>query len=131
MSDFADALDSLIPVLGNIAVGKAREELDGLSQDATDPTKALILSLVSDAVGELGEQGLKVARKEINKLLRGESPKLDWASPRTASDAVALLQNAEREKKRLARQAIKKAGHILGMFGSIFFKAAVSGALAK
>lgn len=131
MSDFADALDTLIPVLGNAAVAKAREELEALSQDASDPTKALVLSLVSDAVGELGEQGLKVARKEVNKLLRGESPKLDWASPRNASDAVALLQNAEREKRKLARQAVKKAGKILGTFGALFFKAAVSGALGK
>jgi hypothetical protein len=130
-NDFASALDSLIPFLGGKAVDKAKEELDSLAADADDPTQALVLSLVADAVEELGPEGVKVARREVNKLLRGESPNIEWANPRTASDAIAVLQNAEREKKRLARDAVRKAGHILGKFGSIFFKAAVSGALGK
>mgnify|MGYP001254860614 FL=1 len=131
MSDFSSTLESLIPLVGNAAVAKARDELDALASDADDPTKALVLSLMADAVENLGPEGVKIAKREINKMLRGETPKIDWASPRVASDAVAALQNAERAEKKSARQAVKKAGHILGTFGALFFKAAVAGALKK
>lgn len=131
MSDFSDTLESLIPLIGNAAVSKAQEELDTLSTDADDPMKALVFAMMADAVENLGPEGVKVAKREINKLLRGENPKIDWASPRVASDAVAALQNAERAEKKSARQAVKKAGQILGTFGALFFKAAVSGALKK
>jgi hypothetical protein len=131
MSDFSNTLESLIPLVGNVAIEKAQKELSDLASDADDPTKALVLSLMADAVESLGPEGIKVARREINKLLRGENPKIDWASPRVASDAVAALQNAERAEKKSARQAVKKAGHLLGTFGALFFKAAVSGALKK
>jgi hypothetical protein len=131
MSDFSDTLESLIPLVGNAAIAKAQDELNDLASDADDPTKALVLALMADAVENLGPEGIKVAKREINKLLRGEAPKIDWASPRVASDAVAALQNAERAEKKSARQAIKKAGHILGTFGALFFKAAVAGALKK
>ena len=131
MSDFSNTLDSLIPLIGGAAVAKAQQELDDLAADADDPTKALVLSLMADAVENLGPEGIKIAKREINKLLRGDTPKIDWASPRVASDAVAALQNAERAEKKSARQAVKKAGHLLGTFGALFFKAAVSGALNK
>jgi hypothetical protein len=131
MSDFSNTLESLIPLVGNVAIEKAQKELSDLAADADDPTKALVLSLMADAVENLGPEGIKVARREINKLLRGENPSIDWASPRVASDAVAALQNAERAERKSARQAVKKAGHLLCTFGALFFKAAVSGALKK
>jgi len=131
MSDFSNTLDSLIPLVGNAAVAKAQEELETLAVDADDPTKALVLSLMADAVENFGPEGIKIAKREINKLLRGDAPDINWASPRVASDTVAALQNAERAEKKAARQAVKKAGRILGTFGALFFKAAVSGALSK
>lgn len=131
MSDFSNTLDSLIPLIGSAAVAKAQRELDDLAADADDPTKALVLSLMADAVENLGPEGIKIAKREINKLLRGEAPKIDWASPRVASDAVATLQNAERAEKKSARQAVKKAGKLLGTFGALLFTAAVSEALGK
>lgn len=131
MSDFSNTLDSLIPLVGNAAVTKAQAELESLATDADDPTKALVLSLMADAVENFGPEGIKIAKREINKLLRGETPDINWANPRVASDTVAAFQNAERAEKKSARQAVKKAGHILGTFGALFFKAAVSGALNK
>ena len=129
MSDLANTLESLIPILGGAAVSKAEKELSALSEDASDPTKRLVFSLMADAVEELGPDGVKIAKREVGKLLRGEPADIDWASPRTASDAVALLQNAEREQRKSAREAARKAGKLVGTFGSIFFKALVGGAL--
>ena len=56
MSDFSDTLESLIPLVGNAAIAKAQEELDTLSADADDPTKALVLALMADAVENLGRR---------------------------------------------------------------------------
>ena len=129
MSDIANPLEALIPILGAAAVSKAEKELSDLATDADDPTKKLVFSLMADAVEQLGPEGVKVAKREVNKLLRGEPADINWANPRTASDAVALLQNAERQQRKSARQAARKAGVLVGTFGALFFKALVSGAL--
>ena len=129
MSDFASVLDSLIPMVGDQLVAKAKDELSSLSGDSDDPTKKLVFSLMAEAVGELGPDGLEIAGSEIRRLLKGKPVELNWASPRTASDAVALLQNAERDRKKKAKAAIEKAGKVFGQLGALFFKAAVSGAL--
>lgn len=131
MSDFSDVLDTLIPLVGDVLVDKAKNEITKLSEDADDPTKQIVFALMAEAVGELGEDGLDIAEAEIKRLLNGRTPDLDWASPRTASDAVALLQNAERGRKKKAKAAITKAGKVFGVIGALFFKAAVSGALNK
>ena len=131
MSDFADVLDTLIPLVGGALVDKAKDEITKLSEDADDPTKQIVFALMAEAVGELGEDGLDIAEAEIKRLLNGRSADLDWASPRTASDAVALLQNAERDHKEKAKAAIAKAGKVFGTVGALFFKAAVTGALGK
>lgn len=131
MSDFADVLDTLIPLVGGSLVGKARNEITKLSEDADDPTKKVVFSLMAEAVGELGEDGLDIAEAEIKRLLNGRPAELDWASPRTASDAVAVLQNAEREHKKKAKAAIAKAGKVFGTIGALFFKAAVSEATGR
>ena len=85
---------------------------------------------MADAVENLGPEGVKIAKREINKMLR--------ARPRRSTGPALMspatwwpLQNAERAEKKAARQAVKKAGHVLGTFGALFFKAAISGALKK
>jgi hypothetical protein len=129
MSDFSNVLDTLIPLVGAALVDKAKDEIKTLADDADDPTKKIVFTLMAEAVGELGEDGLDIAEAEIKRLLSGRTADLDWASPRTASDAVALLQNAERGRKKKARVAIAKAGKVFGSLGAVFFKAAISGAL--
>jgi hypothetical protein len=129
MSDFSSMLDTLIPLVGAALVDKAKDEIKTLADDADDPTKKIVFTLMAEAVAELGEDGLDIAEAEIKRLLSGRTADLDWASPRTASDAVALLQNAERGRKKKARVAIAKAGKVFGSLGAVFFKAAISGAL--
>ena len=129
MGDFADVLDTLVPIVGGVLVDKAKDEITKLSEDAGDPTKQIVFALMAEAVGELGEDGLDIAEAEIKRLLNGRSADLDWASPRTASDALALLQNAERGRKKKAKAAIAKAGKVFGTVGALFFKAAIMGAI--
>lgn len=129
MSSFADALDGLIPIVGGAAIDLAKGQIQELAEDADDPTKQLVLSLMAEAVSSLGADGLRIAEAEIERLLEGESVSLDWASPRTASDAVAFLQNAERGRKKKAKAALQKAGKVFGAIGAVFFQAAVKGAL--
>jgi hypothetical protein len=129
MSDFSDVLDSLIPVVGDALITKAKDEITKLSEASDDPTKKVVFDLMAEAVGELGEDGLDIAEAEIKRLLNGRKADLDWASPRTASDAVALLQNAERDRKKKAKAAIEKAGKLFGAIGAVFFKAALKSAI--
>lgn len=129
MSNFADILDTLVPLVGGVAVEKAKEEINKIAEDADDPTKQIVFTLMAEAVGVFGESGLDIAEAEIKRLLNGRSADLDWASPRAASDAVALLQNAERSRKKKAKAATEKAGKVFGAIGAVFFKAVIIGAL--
>jgi len=105
---------------------EAQEALEDLADDS-DPTGRIVLSLLSDAVESYGPMGIEMGQDAIRKLLAGKSPEIDWANPRTASDAVALLQNSERVQRKRAREASRKAGVLLRTIGSFLLQAALKG----
>ena len=126
--NWQDALVSLIPVVGDRVVGEVAEELQKLSDEADDPVKKLALTLMIEAAEEKGADGIQLAEKAIKDLLNGEAPQIDWARPRTASDAVALLQNAEADRQNAARETMERAGHVLAKVGAALLKAAIAAA---
>jgi hypothetical protein len=129
MSDLESALEALIPAVGKAVVEEAKRELQELSDDSEDPVKGLVFDLMTEAVKEFGGKGVKVAESEITKLLNGQKADLNWASPRNASGALALLQNAERDRKKKAKEALKKFGDAVGRVGIVIIKAAILGAI--
>lgn len=110
---------------GKDLLEEAQEALEDLALDSDDPTGKVVLSLLSDAVEQYGPMGIEMGQDAIRKLLAGKSPDIDWANPRTASDAVALLQNAERRQRKRAREASRKAGILLQTLGSFLLQAAL------
>ena len=129
MSGSSDLVEILLPIVGDKILEKVKEQVTKASEDSKDPIKRTILSLMAEATEEMGEKGLEIAEREIKNLLDGERADISWASPRTASDAVAILQNAEREHKKKAKAAIQEAGELFGTIGALFFKAMLVGAL--
>lgn len=130
MSDFSDALEGLVPIVGAQAVKLASDELDGLASDASDPLKAAVLSLISDAVSAHGADGIAMAQNAVKDLLDGGgTPDIDWASPRTASNLVAAMQNAEADRKSEAREMAQRFGHVMGKVGALLIKAAIASAV--
>ena len=129
MSDFSDALEGLVPIVGSQAVKLVSDELDGLASDASDPLKAAVLALVSDAVSEHGAAGISMAQSAVKDLLEGDHPNIDWASPRTASDLVAAMQNAEADRKTEAREMAQRVGHAMGKIGAVLIKAVIASAV--
>ena len=130
MSDFSDALEGLVPLLGAQAVKMASDELTELAADASDPLKAAVLALLSDAVSQHGADGVAMAQKAVADLLDGNAgaPDIDWASPRTASTLVAAMQNAEADRKTEAREMAQRFGHVMGKVGALLIKAAIAAA---
>ena len=126
-----NALTALIPIVGEALIEKTKKDLQELSEDAEDPTKKLVYSLTAGAIEQLGPEGIDVAKQAVEDLLEGNAPDISWASPRVASDAVALLQNAEGLKRRKAQAALQKVGEVLGNAGVVLIKALLSGALNK
>ena len=126
-----NALTALIPIVGSALIEKTKKDLLELSQDAEDPTKKLVYSLTVGAIDQLGPEGIEVAKKAVQDLLAGKAPDINWANPRLASDAVAMLQNAESLKKKKAKAALQKVGEVLGQSGVVLVKALLSGALKK
>ena len=115
--DFQKMLDSLIPVLGKIGVDALANEFKDLAVDQDRAWKQAALSLLADAVSVNGLAGIEMARKAVSDLFNNDVPEIDWASPRTASDIVAKLQNAEAGDKVAARDFFVKVGD---SFGKLF-----------
>lgn len=112
--DFQALLTQLLPVLGQVGVTKLSEQLRDLSSSAGAPWQKLVLNLFAEAVEAHGPQGVELARKAMDDLLAGKPPKIDWANPRTASDIVAMLQNAEANERSAARDFFVKVGNVFG-----------------
>ncbi len=129
MSKPLELAEALLPIIGEKAIEGVKREIGRMAESSEDPIKKLVMSLMAEAAEEFGEGGLEIAENEIKNLLRGKKADLNWASPRVASDAVAVLQNAERDHKKKAQAAIQEAGELFGTIGAIFFKAVIIGAL--
>lgn len=112
--DFQRLLDSLLPVLGQAGVDALAEALKELAADQDDDWKSTVLALVADAVEYAGPAGIELARAAIEDLFDDDAPDIDWANPRTASDIVAKLQNAEAGEKSAVRDWFTKFGEALG-----------------
>ena len=112
--DFKQLLDSLIPVLGQAGVDALSETFKDLAAEQDKEWAQAALALLGDAIGSYGMAGIEMARKAIDSLLTNEKPVIDWANPRTASDFVAKLQNAEAEDKNAACEFFTKVGDVLG-----------------
>jgi len=113
MFDLKKFLDDLIPTLGEAGVAALSGELGELAE-AQSGWKGNVLDLLSDAVDEYGPEGIKVGMAAIDKLLAGETPDINWANLRTASDIVATLQNAEADHRDEVSAFTVKLSHSLG-----------------
>jgi hypothetical protein len=111
--DLSALLNNLVPVLGEAGVGALTGELKDLAA-GQEGWKKSILSLLADAVEKNGPGGIALAMTEINKLLDGKVPDIDWADLEVASDVLAHLQNVEADQKSKMNDFLVKLSHTLG-----------------
>jgi hypothetical protein len=126
--NFQQLLNNLLPVLGQAGVDALEGVFADLAADQDQPWAQTALSLLADAVGNYGMDGIEMARKAIDALFEDEVPDINWASPRTASDFVANLQNAEADDKSAARDFFVKVGDAFGQIFVGMIKGLVSNA---
>ena len=112
--NFDALLKVLVAVIGRRAVDELAEKLDELAAEAGEPWKRAVLALVADAVEQHGPAGLLLVQEVIDDLAAGKAPDIDWANPRTASDVVARLQNAEAGRRSAARDFAARVGDVVG-----------------
>ena len=111
--DFQQIITNLLPIIGPMGVDALKDLLEDLAANEDKPWVQVSLALLADAVDQHGMAGIEMARKAIEALFENEVPIIDWASPRTASDFVARLQNAEADDKKAARDFFVKMGDVL------------------
>lgn len=124
--DFQKLLNTLLPIIGQAGVDLLTEKFQDLAADQDKPWAKVALMLLADAVETHGMRGIDLARKAIDDLLDNKVPEIDWASPRTASDFVAKLQNAEAEDKSAVRDFFTKIGEVLGPLLTALIKGLIS-----
>lgn len=114
--DIKNLLDSLSPLLGQAGVDALADTLDTLAA-ADESWKGTVLALLADAVEKEGIQGITLAIQAIDDLLNNKVPDIDWAQPRTASDLVVQLQNAEADTADAVRDWFVLFGEIIAQIG--------------
>jgi len=125
--DFQKLLDMVLPIIGQAGVDALSDKFKDLAADQDKPWAQTALALLGDAVENHGMAGIEMARKAIDSLLDdGAVPEIDWASPRTASDFVANLQNAEADEKSAAVDFFTKVGDTLGALFAALIKGAIT-----
>lgn len=125
--DFQKLIDSLLPVLGQVGVDALTNEFKDLAGGQDAPWKQAALNLLADAVQAHGMAGIDLARKALDDLFDNKAPEIDWANPRTASDIVAKLQNAEADDKSKARDFFVKVGDSFGKLLAAIIKGLAAG----
>jgi len=126
--DFQQLLNSLLPVIGQAGVDALTETFKDLAEDKDKEWHGAALALLADAVDVHGMAGVELARKAIDALFENKVPEIDWASPRTASDFVAKLQNAEADDKGAARDYFAKVGDVFGQITAAMIKGLIAAA---
>ncbi len=126
--DFKQLLDSLLPMVGQAGVDALSDLFKDLAEDRDKPWHGAALALLADAVEAHGMAGILMARKAIDALFENEVPVIDWANPRTASDFVAKIQNAEADDKSAARDFFAKMGDAFGQIVAAMVKGFISAA---
>lgn len=112
---FTALLDSLVPVLGEMGVKALADKLENLSAGQGESWKRMVLALVADAVEAHGPAGVEMAYQAIKAIFDNKKPKIDWASPRTASDIVAAMQNAEADRKSEVKDFFVQLGEVFSL----------------
>lgn len=126
--DIQALITQLLPVIGQTGVDALSEQLDELSRDSDSVWQQTALTLLADAVDVHGMKGIDLAQKAIDDLFENKVPNIDWANPRTASDLVAKMQNAEADDKDAAREFFVKLGDVFGQIAAAMLKGFIANA---
>jgi len=126
--DFTKMLESLLPTLGQEGVDKLTAELAGLTATSNTPWKKATMSLLTDAVEAHGPAGVALVQKAVHDIFNHKVPSIDWANPRTASDIVAQLQNAEAADQAASTAFLVQVGKVLGTVAAAVIKGLMAAA---
>jgi len=126
MSNILKTLGDLAEHFGTLGLEEASNAIGELANDAREPWKKTVLGLVADAIEEHGPEGLEMARKAVERAMKGKEADLSWASLRHRSDLLAQLQNAEAKRRSEVRIFLEKIGKVLGVILAAMVKAIVS-----
>lgn len=119
-------LRELVPVLGQAGVDALVNELEEITE-GQEGWERNVLAIITNAIEKYGPAGIDMALEALLALKKDETPDIDWADLRVASDLLATLQTAEADKKTAAHDFGVKVAHALGKILTAILKGAIIG----
>ncbi len=110
-----DALSALLPRCPSREVGQAAHAFDELSRSVSHDWQQLIIKVFSDSVARNGLEGVHIAQKGLADMLDGRRVDLNFVDLRTASDLLAIMQNARIDRKQEVEAYMRKVGRNVGI----------------
>lgn len=126
--DFTKMLAGLLPALGQAGVDKLTEEMAVLATNSDQAWKKATMALLADAVQAQGPAGVALVQTAVQDIFDHKVPSIDWANPRTASDIVAQLQNAEAADQSATHDFLVQVGKVLGTVAAAVIKGLMTAA---
>lgn len=126
--DLTKMLEALVPALGQAGVDALTAEMAALTANTDTPWKKATMSLLTDAVQAHGPAGVALVQKAVQDIFDHKVPSIDWANPRTASDIVAQLQNANAAHKSATHDFLVQVGKVLGTVAAAVIKGLMAAA---
>jgi len=118
-------IKNIVRAVGVAGIKEVEEAVETLTDKVDDPWKRTVLDLLADAVETYGLEGIEQVQDAVDRIASGHAPDLSFASLKARSDALALMQNAEADDKKKAREFFILVGDAL----SVILKALVRGLL--
>ncbi len=110
-----DALSSLLPRLGHRGLDEAAHALDDLSRGLRHDWQRTVVQAFADCVQRNGPEGVAIAQKNLALMLDRKRVDLDFVDLKTASDLLAIMQNAEIDRRREVNAYMRKVGRDVGV----------------
>jgi len=123
MSAFEDVIQGLIRKAGVAGVKELEGVLGDLKKEAKTPWKRLMLDLACEAVEKHGISGVELIEKLVDKIGKEDIPDMEFASLRTRSDYLAMLQHLEADDKKRIKDFFSFVMDKIG----VIMKAIISG----
>ena len=113
MADLNALLQKMVPFMGEVAAKNLADELRAIGVGGKEPWKKAVIGLASDAIAKHGHAGIELALAALSDIKNNKAPKLNWADLEVASDLLAVLQNAEADRKSAAHDFLVKLMAVL------------------
>lgn len=125
--DWSRLLENLVSNADDREYKKAQGYIEEIRGMIDEHWKKVIMDMLVEAVERHGLEGIKKVRETFEQMVNGENPDMSYLNLRSRSDALAIMQNAEADRKKKVNDFLVVIGEALGKILKFVIKGLLKG----